>query len=141
MVDPQRPAVPVHLAGGAAGNRHRHSRETIATLIGTADGGYAQLRSILIGQQQGQHVSVDQQTAALGDRRQDWFQLGLPADRAGDLGGGLQGPIGPLQAVALDLEVAVELGVVDRGRHPLGQDHHALLVGLGEFARVLLGQV
>ena len=96
---------------------------------------------VALAQQDQQRARLDQGPAALDDDLEDAVEVGLAADRAGDLGRRFEPVHGALHLVAAALHAAVEAGVLDRDRRPLGEDHRRLLVGLVEVALFLLGQV
>jgi hypothetical protein len=93
------------------------------------------------GEQNQQRASLDQGAAALDHDLEDTIEVGLAANRAGDLGRCFESVDGALHLVAAALHAGVEASVLDRDRRPLGEDHRRLLVGLVEVAAALLGQV
>ncbi len=101
----------------------------------------AVISSSPLAEQDQQRARFDQGAAALDHDLEDAVEVGLAADRAGDLGRRFKSVHGALHLVAAALHAAVEAGVLDRDRRPLGEDHRRLFVGLVEVAAALLGQV
>ncbi len=125
-------------AGDRAVDRDPGLRHAALALAGEGGGRRARSPS---SQQDQQRAGFDQGATALDDDLEDAVEVGLAADRLGDLGRRFEPVQGPLHLVAASLDVAVEAGVLDRDRRPLGEDHRRLLVGVVEVAAALLGQV
>ena len=84
---------------------------------------------------------VDQRPRALDHELQDTVEVGHAAEREADLGRRLQAADRALELLVAGVHRAVQPGVGDRDRRPVGEHDHRLLVLRGERAVVLLGQV
>ena len=84
---------------------------------------------------------LDERAAALGDELEHPAQVRLGAERAGDRHRRLERGDGALELVAAVELAAVEVGVVDRDRRPVGEHEQGLLVLVRERAGVLLREV
>ncbi|MEZ4588382.1 MAG: hypothetical protein R2909_18545 [Gemmatimonadales bacterium] len=107
------------------------------------------LELFVLGEHDQQTPRLDQRAAAVDDQLEDAGDLGLAADRAGDVGHNrerLGGALG-LVALAFGLVAAaahtfVEARVLNRDRRPVGEHRDRRLVALVELrAAGLLGQV
>ena len=94
---------------------------------GAGDGAHDE---VAVGEQRDHHdARLDERPAALGDELEDAVEVGLGAERAGDRHRRLERGDGPLELVAAVALAAVEVGVVDRDRGPVGEHEQRLLVG------------
>ena len=84
---------------------------------------------------------LDQRARALRDELEHPVEVRDAAERARDLRRRLEAAVRALELVAALADVAVQPGVVDRDRRPVGEDDGRVLVLLGELADRLLGQV
>ena len=84
---------------------------------------------------------LDQRARALRDELQHPVEVRDAAERARDLRRRLETAVRALELVPALADVAVQPGVVDRDRRPVGEDDGRVLVVLGELADRLLGQV
>ena len=84
---------------------------------------------------------IDQRARPLRDELQHPVEVRDAAERARDLRRRLQTAVRALELVPALADVAVQPGVVDRDRRPVGEDDGRVLVVLGELADRLLGQV
>ena len=87
-------------------------------------------------------VGLDQRSPALDHELEDPLEIGLAANRAGDRGRGLQTAHRALELLAAGGHVAIEPGILDGYRRPVGEDDDGLLVlGRERLAARLLGEV
>ena len=102
-------------------------------------GGHNEL--LVLREQNEEVASVRERASALDDELEDPVQVGLSADRTRDRDSCLEPAHRTLELSAASVDVLVQVGVLDRDRHPAREDEQRLLVGLVELAALLLGQV
>ena len=96
---------------------------------------------IPVAQHDHEATGAHERTAALDDQLEHVLKRYLPADRDSDVARGLKATEGLLKLLAAPLADLVQPRVLDRDSRPPREHHDGLLVGLGELAVLLVGEI
>ena len=127
-------------ADGAVAEDHRRD-DPVALVARVLPGLRGEHVLVALAQGDLGRARVDQRPRALDDQLQHAVEVGHAAERAADLGRGLQAAHRAFELVAALADGAVQARVADRDRGPVGEHDRRLLVLVRELARRLLGQV
>src|ERR1022692_4467386 len=93
---------------------------------------------VALAQQDQDTAGVNQSSSVLRDQLEDPLQVGVAADRMGDVSGCLERLHRPLEPPPPKFAALIQPSVVNRSRRPLGKHDDCLLVLVGELSASLL---